>query len=507
MPDMPEIDLTSIANSVLWGTFLVTLLLGILLQKTRFCTMGAITDIMIMGEWTRMRQWMMAIGVAIIGVGIMSSSGIIDPAKSIYTSSRLTWLSTIVGSVMFGFGMVLASGCGSKTLVRMGSGSLKAVVVFMVLGLSSYMTLKGIFGVLRVNTTDTVFVTLSTNQDLPSIFAASLGMTKTSLQLMLSLVIGVLLIAFALSKKNFWTFNNLLAGFGVGSAILAIWWISGVLGYVAEDPNTLEEVFVATNSGRMESLTYVAPYAYVIEWLTFYSDASKKITLGIASVGGLVLGSTAYALFTKTFYWESFRDAEDTGNHIIGAILMGIGGVTAFGCTIGQGLTGMSTLAINSFIAFAGYVVGAMLAMKYLTWRMLPPPCEPVIAGGNSNYHSNTGGCGMPLQIACHTDQFGTLGQITPDDVAQIARQGYKSIINNRPDGEGGPDQALNAEIELAAKSLGLHYAYLPVVSGQITLEQAQEMARLLEEMPSPVLAFCRSGARSTNLYMLAQQV
>ena len=304
MPDMPEIDLTSIANSVLWGTFLVTLLLGILLQKTRFCTMGAITDIMIMGEWTRMRQWMMAIGVAIIGVGIMSSSGIIDPAKSIYTISRLTWLSTIVGSVMFG--LVLAPGCGSKTLVRMGSGSLKAVVVFMVLGLSSYMTLKGIFGVLRVNTTDTVFVTLSTNQDLPSIFAASLGMTKTSLQLMLSLVIGVLLIAFALSKKNFWTFNNLLAGFGVGSAILAIWWISGVLGYVAEDPNTLEEVFVATNSGRMESLTYVAPYAYVIGWLTFYSDASKKITLGIASVGGLVLGSTAYALFTKTFYWESF---------------------------------------------------------------------------------------------------------------------------------------------------------------------------------------------------------
>jgi uncharacterized protein (TIGR01244 family) len=92
-------------------------------------------------------------------------------------------------------------------------------------------------------------------------------------------------------------------------------------------------------------------------------------------------------------------------------------------------------------------------------------------------------------------------------NVAEIARQGYKSIINNRPDGEAGPQQPLNAEIEMAAKSLGLNYAYLPVVSGQITLEQAQEMARLLETMPGPVLAFCRSGARSTNLYMLAQQV
>jgi uncharacterized protein (TIGR01244 family) len=254
-------------------------------------------------------------------------------------------------------------------------------------------------------------------------------------------------------------------------------------------------------------LTYVAPYAYVIEWLTFYSDASRKLTLGIASVGGLVLGSTIYSLVTKTFHWETFRDAEDTGNHIIGAILMGVGGVTAMGCTIGQGLTGISTLAISSFIAFFGFGVGAMVAMKYLSWRMLPPPCEPVLASNNSNYYSNTGGCGMPLQIACHTDQFGTLGQITPADVSEIARQGYKSIINNRPDGEGGPSQALNAEIEFAAKALGLQYAFLPVVSGQITLEQAQEMSRLLEEMPAPVLAFCRSGARSTNLFMLAQQV
>jgi uncharacterized protein len=504
---MPEIDLNSIASNVLWGTFLVTILLGVVLQKTRFCTMGAITDIVIMGEWTRMRQWLLAIGVAIVGVALLSSNGLIDPAKSIYTGSRLTWLSTIVGSVMFGFGMVLASGCGSKTLVRMGSGSLKALVVFMVLGLSSYMTLKGIFGVLRVNTTDTVFVTLASNQDLPSIASNFWGASKASMQMALGLVIGGALILFALSKKNFWNVNNLLGGFGVGGAVLAIWWISGVLGFVAEDPNTLEEVFVATNSGRMESLTYVAPYAYVIEWLTFYSDASKKVTLGIASVGGLILGSTIYALVTKTFYWESFRDAEDTGNHIIGAILMGVGGVTAFGCTIGQGLTGISTLAISSFIAFAGYVIGAMLAMKYLTWRMLPPPCEPIVAHGNSNYHSNTGGCGMPLQIACHTDQFGTLGQISPEDVAQIARQGYKSIINNRPDGEGGPDQPLNAEIEAVAKSLGLQYAYLPVISGQITLEQAQEMSRLLETMPGPILAFCRSGARSTNLYMLAQQV
>jgi uncharacterized protein (TIGR01244 family) len=390
---------------------------------------------------------------------------------------------------MFGFGMVLASGCGSKTLLRIGSGNLKSLVVFLTLALSSYMTLRGVFGVVRVNTTDTVFITLSTQQDLPSILAQSMGMAKDTLQISLALIIGGALMLFALIKKEFWNLNNLLAGFGVGGAVLLVWWISGVLGYVAEDPNTLEEVFVATNSGRMESLTYVAPYAYVIEWLTFFSDASRKITLGISSVLGLIVGSFIYSLVTKTFHLETFRNAEDTGNHLLGGVLMGVGGVTAFGCTIGQGLTGISTLAISSFIAVAGFIVGA------------------VFGSNHSNQHSNTGGCGMPLQIACHTDQFGTLGQITPDDVSEIARQGYKSIINNRPDGEAGPQQPLNAEIEIAAKALGLNYAYLPVVSGQITLEQAQEMSRLLETMPGPILAFCRSGARSTNLYMLAQQV
>ncbi|QWD63111.1 TIGR01244 family sulfur transferase [Polynucleobacter sp. MWH-UH25E] len=113
----------------------------------------------------------------------------------------------------------------------------------------------------------------------------------------------------------------------------------------------------------------------------------------------------------------------------------------------------------------------------------------------------------MSLPIACHNDQFGTLGQIEPTHLAEIAKQGYKSVINNRPDGEGGPDQPKNADIQAEAEKLGLNYVYLPVVSGAITPEQVIEMARLLKTLPGPVLAFCRSGARSTNLYQLALQV
>ena len=88
---MPEINLNSISSTVLWSTFVVTVLLGIVLQKTRFCTMGAITDIAIMGEWTRMRQWLLAIGVAIVGVGFMTSMGVIDVSKSIYTFDVRLW--------------------------------------------------------------------------------------------------------------------------------------------------------------------------------------------------------------------------------------------------------------------------------------------------------------------------------------------------------------------------------------------------------------------------------
>lgn len=110
----------------------------------------------------------------------------------------------------------------------------------------------------------------------------------------------------------------------------------------------------------------------------------------------------------------------------------------------------------------------------------------------------------MSLPISRHSNQFGTLGQIDPSHLAAIAEQGYKSVINNRPDFEGGPDQPTNAEIQAQAEQLGLHYAYLPVVSGSITPEQVAEMARLLKTMPSPILAFCRSGARSTILCQMA---
>ena len=360
----------AVATLVLWATFALSVVFGAITRRTHFCTMGAVADIVNMGDWARMRMWIMAMGVAIIGFNAMVSIGWLDAGKSIYGGPKFVWLSALVGGAMFGFGMVLASGCGAKTLVRIGGGNLKSLVVFIVLGVSAFATLKGVTAVARVNTVDSIAITFATGQDLPSLLAGGTGLAKTTLAAVLGLALGGGLVVWTLARPEGRTADNLLAGFGVGAVIVGVWWVSGRLGHVAEDPHTLQEAFAATNSQRMESLSFVAPVAYTLDWLMFFSDQSKRLTLGIVSVVGVVAGSAAHALLGRSFRWEGFRDASDTANHLIGAALMGVGGVTALGCTVGQGLSGLSTLSLTSFVAVAAIIAGAVAALRFQSWRI-----------------------------------------------------------------------------------------------------------------------------------------
>jgi uncharacterized protein len=367
---VPDINLAAIASTVVWGAFFIGLIFGFVGNRTNFCTMGAVADIVNMGDWDRMRMWLLAIAVAVLGTTALQSAGLIDTAKSIYTGKNLLWLSAIVGGFLFGFGMTLGSGCGSKTLIRIGGGSLKSLVVFLVMGITAYATLKGLFGVFRVATLDPVALSLGTTQDLPAVVAKLLGAERKTMLWIIAGGLALGLLVFVFKSRGFATANNVAGGLIIGAVVVAGWYVSGKLGYVAEDPNTLQEAFVATNSGRMESLTYVAPIAYSIELFIFFSDKSKVLTFGIASVAGIVLGSFIYAWLGKSFRWEGFANAEDTANHLVGGVLMGFGGVTAMGCTIGQGLTGISTLAISSFLAFLAIVAGCVAALKYQVWRV-----------------------------------------------------------------------------------------------------------------------------------------
>ncbi|MEP7209058.1 MAG: YeeE/YedE family protein [Casimicrobiaceae bacterium] len=353
--------------------FAVATVFGAVAQKVNFCTMGAVTDYVNFGDMRRMRMWLLAIAVAIAGAALLRATGVVDFAKSIYTAPRVSWLSHLVGGFLFGFGMTLSSGCGSKTLLRVGAGNLKSLIVLVFLGISAYMTLKGLFAVFRVNVLDPLRFDVSAlgapTSDLGTVVAAlGLGAAAT---VWVPFVVAALVGAFVFANRDFRASRQMVVGgILIGAVIVAGWYISGHLGYLAEDPNTLEEKFIATNSGRAESYSFVAPVAYLLELLLFWSDQSRVVTFGIAGVLGMIVGSTATALATRTFRWEGFTSIDDLVHHIVGAVLMGFGGITALGCTVGQGLTGISTLALGSFLALGAIVIGSVAAVRYQEWRL-----------------------------------------------------------------------------------------------------------------------------------------
>jgi uncharacterized membrane protein YedE/YeeE len=360
---MNPADPAQLVPYVTGGAFVLAFIFGAVGNKTDFCTMGAVSDWVNMGDTSRMRMWLLAIAVALVGSSALEAAGLIDLSKSIYPSPNFTWLSYLVGGFLFGVGMTLGSGCGSKTLIRVGAGNLKSLVVYVFLGIAAYMTLRGLFGAFRVGVLEKATLVLPQGQDLPSLLGVSQGI--------LSALVGGSILLFVYASRAFRSsFDYTLGGVVTGLVVVGGWYVSGVIGHVAEDPNTLQEAFVATNTGRMESFSFVSPMAFTLEYLMFWTDKSRIVTYGIASALGVIAGSAAYALATRTFRWEGFRDAEDTANHVVGGLLMGFGGITALGCTIGQAITGFSTLALGSIVTFIAIVAGSAATMKYQYWRL-----------------------------------------------------------------------------------------------------------------------------------------
>lgn len=358
------------SSTILWLAFALGTVFGAVGNRTHFCAMGAIADVVGMGEWSRMRMWLLAIAVAVLGSAALHAGGQIDLGRSIYRTPNFLWLSHLAGGFSFGVGMVLASGCGAKTLIRIGGGNLKSLVVFIVLGLVAAITMHGVLGVFRVNILEKTALYLPGGQDLPALLVA-VGMAPDAALTLCALMLGGGLLIFVFARRDFPTLDHLLGGLVVGLCVVAGWYVSGHLGYLAEDPNTLQDAFIATNSGRMESLSFVAPQAYALELLMLWSDSSRKLSFGIAAALGVIVGSLAWSLRSRSFRWEGFRDIEDTVGHLLGAALMGFGGVVAMGCTIGQGVTGLSTLAAGSILTFFSIIAGAVVTLMH-QYRKLP---------------------------------------------------------------------------------------------------------------------------------------
>ncbi|MDO8778724.1 MAG: YeeE/YedE family protein [Burkholderiaceae bacterium] len=357
-------DAINPATLVVWGGFLLAFIFGVVANQTNFCTMGAISDVVNMGHWGRMRMWLLTIVVAMVGANLLYYFGLIDLSKSVYHRPALPWLSLLLGGALFGVGMTIAAGCTNKNLVRLGGGSVRSLVVLVFLAISAYMTLKGLFGQWRASYLDPVSIDVS-SPALPQVLTQLTGLPEKTALLATVAMVGLGLLVFVFKDKRFrGNLPHVIGSTVLGLLIVAAWYLTGSLGH-GENPDTLETVYFATNTRTLESMSFVAPTAYNLELLMLWTDKSMRVTFGVASVIGVVLGSFAYAIGTRQFRWEGFASLEDLRTQLIGAVLMGFGGVTALGCTIGQGLSGVSTLALGSFVALAGIVGGAVATMKW----------------------------------------------------------------------------------------------------------------------------------------------
>jgi len=344
---------------IAWLGFVLALVFGYVANKTSFCTMGAVSDVVNMGNWERMRAWLTAIGVAILGTSLLVYHGDLDIGMTYYTRPTLFWFAALVGGLAFGVGMTLAGGCGQRTLVRLGAGNLKSVVVFIFLGYTALVTMNGVlYEFAQFTLRAEVFVVrLDQMQTVPEI----LGLPGREAHLAIGALLAIALLIFAFANRDFRASkDNIFGGIVVGLVVVAGWYVTGKLGYAENE--FMEIAYLGTDSRLAESMTFVGPLAYTMDLWAYWRD--KSVTFGVASVFGVMVGSFLYAVIHRTFHWEYFTSPQDMFRHIIGAVLMGFGGVVAMGCTIGQGVTGVSTLALGSFIVLFGIIAGAAATMK-----------------------------------------------------------------------------------------------------------------------------------------------
>ena len=365
---------SSPATLVVWGGLVLGLVFGAVAHRTHFCTMGALSDVVNMGHWGRLRMWLLALIVAAVGATALQAAGWIDLGASIYRrNATLPLLSLVVGGLAFGVGMTLAGGCANRNLVRLGAGSLRSLVVLLVLGLSAYMTLKGLFGAGRAAWLDPVALDLGAlglkDASLGGLLATATGLAPPAAALAVVAALAAAGLAFVFKDARFrGNRAQVFGGLVLGLLVVAGWALSGHLGH-GENPETLETVYFATNTRTIESLSFVAPLAYGLELLMLWTDRSLHLSFGTATALGVVLGAMADARLSGRWRAEGFAHLEDLKMQLGGAVLMGFGGVTALGCTVGQGMTGLSTLALGSIVAVTAIVAGGVGTLRWLLWR------------------------------------------------------------------------------------------------------------------------------------------
>jgi uncharacterized membrane protein YedE/YeeE len=327
-----------------------------------FCMMSSLRGWWAEGDSRLVRAYALAIGVAIVATQLLATEDLVDLGKSIYLQASFSVPLMFLGGALFGYGQVLSNGCGSRALVLLGRGNLRSFVVVIVLGIFAEMTLKGLIAPLRIALLQMSQTTASATS-LPALLSSG-GLHGAPARLLPAILLGGALVAFAFVHAPFRRApGQVAAGLIVGLLIAAGWFATGTLGN--DDFNPV----------AVTSLTFIAPIADTLQYAML--STGLTVNFGIATVAGVFVGSLLTALVTGRFHLEGFNSPRHMLRSAGGAALMGTGGVMAFGCSVGQGLTGISTLALTSFVAVAGILAGTALGLRGGALRVRPLAVEP----------------------------------------------------------------------------------------------------------------------------------
>jgi uncharacterized membrane protein YedE/YeeE len=365
-----------ITTTLLIYTSILGFILGYVVNKTNFCTMGAVSDLVNIGDSSRFKAWLLAIATAIVGVTLLEYMSIvdIDESRIPYRNSVFFWPRYILGGIMFGIGMTLASGCGNKILIRIGGGNIKSIFVLIVAGLMALlMTRTDFYGLLFHSWMNPISPDLAklgiSDQSIQTMFSSITGIESNNMiiTILVPAIISILLLKYIFSSYSKLSSDNILSGIVVGLVVTFAWLISGgELGQAwIENNDFLDTPYPSVG---VQSFTFINPMGELLIYSSSVFD-SFYLTFGVTALISTICGSFIYALISNNLRLEWFANKHDFYRHLLGAVLIGIGGVLSLGCTIGQGVTGVSTLALGSIITLISIIFGASLMMKIEYYR------------------------------------------------------------------------------------------------------------------------------------------
>lgn len=380
----------------LWSTFIIAIILGVVVNKTNFCTMGAVSDLVNIGDTGRLRAWILAATVALIGVVLLETLGLVNVSSTLppYRGSEFQWGRYILGGILFGIGMTFASGCGNKTLIRIGGGNIKSIFVFAVIAVIAYYMVDP-FKELPATWYQTYFsswlgqasISLNTPQDLGSIAGNWFGVDAMTMRIVLGSIVAIIALRYIFRDAEFRkSGDNIFAGVAIGLIVLLAWYFTSNITVNSEDGAASLTQFYGewdmlmdseegkpkngSTNLQSQSFTFISPIGQMFGYIGS-SFSNAFLTFGVVSVLGVIVGSFIWTLVTRSFRVEWFNSFKDFYMHMIGAVLMGFGGVLGLGCTVGQSISGVSTLALGSFLVFISIVFGSALTMKIQYYQMV----------------------------------------------------------------------------------------------------------------------------------------